>query len=199
MKRLLKNTIIVLCMMAGFFLQLQACAMGQNLPHPWHVSLDAYTPAWNLDMKRPPRPIAFSTDNMHRQAKSGFLVSGNYEFYRFLHGQIRLYGGASFGLWSSDGKAFTLSLVPQVRFYLFQDPAKFNIYIGYSAGGPSFFSKNNFGGLYTGHFFFQDYLSLGIQYENVSLGFKMLHYSSCGLTKGNGFDVPNTFFIEYNF
>jgi len=189
----------LLCVILVCGLPTSSYAFGQDLPHPWHFSLDAYDTAWNLGIKRPPRPIAFSTDKMHRQANNGFLVSGHYEFYRFFHGQIRLYGGVSLGQWSNIDKAYTLSVVPQIRFYVLQNPTKFNLYIGYSAAGPSFFSKSSFGGLHTGHFFFQDYLSFGIEYANFSVGMKLLHYSSCGLTSGHGFDVPNTFYIEYNF
>jgi hypothetical protein len=114
--------------------------------------------------------------------------------------------GSSASFWSShlaSDKFATLSVYPLLRFTLLRtEPADY--FFMYSVAGPTYITKRFIDGLGTGgNFTFQDFLGAGAfigAKRNISLGFKITHYSNGNLFVDNAaLKVPVTLNIGYTF
>jgi hypothetical protein len=114
--------------------------------------------------------------------------------------------GTSASFWRShiqNDKFATLSLYPLFRFTLLRTkPA--DVYVMYSAAGPSYITKRFIDGIGTGgNFTFQDFLGAGAfvgEKRNINIGFKVTHYSNGNLFVDNAaLKVPVTINLGYAF
>jgi hypothetical protein len=114
--------------------------------------------------------------------------------------------GTSISYWRSRvliDKFVTASVYPLLRFTLVRTkPADF--FAMYSFAGPTYISKIIIDNLGTGsHFTFQDFVGAGVfigEARNVSLGFKITHYSNGNLFIDNpGLKIPVTLTLGYAF
>jgi hypothetical protein len=114
--------------------------------------------------------------------------------------------GTSGSFWKSRAagdKFATLSVYPLLRFTLVRTrPADF--FFMYSVAGPTYITKRFIDGVGTGgNFTFQDFLGFGAfigEKRNVSLGFKITHYSNGNLFVDNAaLKVPVTINLGYAF
>lgn len=114
--------------------------------------------------------------------------------------------GGSLGLWAGDGtgrRFTTVSAYPLLRFMLWRtQPA--DLYMTYSAAGPTFITSTLVDGRETGtHFTFQDMLGAGAyltRKRNMVAELSIGHYSNGNLFFQNpGIKIPLTFSIGYVF
>ncbi|MDR1988787.1 MAG: acyloxyacyl hydrolase [Acidobacteriaceae bacterium] len=114
--------------------------------------------------------------------------------------------GVSAGLWTGNetGERFaTISGYPLLRFTLLRQRAA-DVYLSYSAAGPTFISKSLIDGHATGtNFTFQDMLGLGAYLTNTRhlvAELNIAHYSNGNLFFQNpGIKIPLTFSLGYVF
>ena len=114
--------------------------------------------------------------------------------------------GTSGSFWRShlnEDHFMTFSVYPLLRFTLVRTkPADF--FFMYSVAGPTYITKRYIDGLGTGgNFTFQDFMGAGAflgEKRNVSLGFKITHYSNGNLFVDNAaLKVPVTINLGYAF
>jgi hypothetical protein len=114
--------------------------------------------------------------------------------------------GASIGLWAGDGtgrRFTTLSAYPLLRFMLLRKTGA-DVYLSYSAAGPTYITKTLVDGQATGtHFTFQDMLGVGAylgQHRNLVAELSIGHYSNGNLFFQNpGIKIPLTLSLGYVF
>jgi hypothetical protein len=114
--------------------------------------------------------------------------------------------GTSLGWWRSNKnheEFYTVSVYPLLRFTVLRTKP-LDLYLNYSAAGPSYISRLTIDELKTGtHFTFQDFMGMGVyagKNRNLNLELNINHYSNGNIFPDNaGVKIPLTFNLGYSF
>ncbi|MGN6164213.1 MAG: acyloxyacyl hydrolase [Flavisolibacter sp.] len=114
--------------------------------------------------------------------------------------------GASTSWWQSKlnkDEFFSLALSPIFQFNIIRT-RPVDVYLFYSAAGPSYLSKTFIDGGETGrHFTFQDFMGMGFfvgKKKNINAEININHYSNGNIFTDNpGLKIPTTFTLGYAF
>lgn len=187
--QLIIAALLVVCFQSSF-------AAEQNSVIPTkQVWFSFYTKGMNMNISRPPKPIAFQTGT---KADSGFSIGYQRNYFSFLNQHILINFGLALGRWHKDQTVYSLTLYPQLQIVPFTI-GDFRPFISWTVGGLTLFSNTHFDNRNISVFNFQDYVGAGFSYGPVSVALDLVHFSNADFFKEKGFDVPNMIKIGYSF
>ncbi len=114
--------------------------------------------------------------------------------------------GARIAYWESNEQKesfSTYSLYPSFKIWLVRNKT-FDLYVTYSAAGPTYISKPVIDNINTGkHFTFQDFMGIGVfmgKNKRINIHSSIMHYSNGNIFPQNtGIAVPSTLAVGYSF
>lgn len=135
--------------------------------------------------------------------ESGMMVFYEKKLFDFAW-FLSCYGGVDVGNWKKGGdQVYSGSSFVAYRLWFFHFPM-IHPYVEYSAMGPTFISKGDFGGNhFQSRFIFQNYLSIGVEFGEglgMNLDIRFIRYSEGNFSKeGEAFRVPTLISLGFLF
>ena len=165
------------------------------IPEPHVLSVDEYVSSPNI-------PIFWIGDV---KLSKGYYITYEHNLYHTRR-WFSLDWGARIAYWESNEQKenfSTYSIYPSFKIWLVRNK-KFDLYVTYSAAGPTYISKPVIDNINTGkHFTFQDFMGIGVfmgKNKRINIHSSIMHYSNGNIFPQNtGIAVPSTLAVGYSF